>query len=68
MMHIENLKQGEIREVADKLAPIIVLSERTANLNFMESVMTSFGCKCDTATTDTALIDKIVMRTQSMTL
>ena len=68
MMAIENLKQGERREVAGNLAPIIVLSERAANLNYMESVMTSFGCKCDTASTDTALIDKIVMRTQSMTL
>ena len=60
MMDIENLRSQEISLVASNFAPIIVLSERTTNLNYMESVMTSFGCMCDVASTDTALMDKIV--------
>ena len=60
MLNIKNMRWQEISLVTSNFAPIIVLSEKKTNVNYMESVFTSFGCQCDVASTDTALMDKIV--------
>jgi len=66
MIDVDNAIKEEVKWAPANFAQIIVLSDRTENLNYLESVMNSFGCKCDIASTDIALMDQIVKRTQSM--